>query len=479
MRVLFVASECFPLIKTGGLADVVGALPLALKSQSIDVTVFMPGFPAVLEGLKKARPLRESFTLGAGKAKLIEGQTNSGLNIIALDAPHLFKFSGNPYLNPDGTDRENNGARYAFFSRVAADLSMGRHSKAAYDLVHAHDWQAGLVSAYLSIEIEAVPASVLTIHNLAFQGLFPKTLMSDIGLPANYFSKDNLEYWDKLSFLKAGIVHSNHVTTVSPTYALEIQTDEGGMGFGGLLRSRGHALSGILNGIDTQIWNPETDNDIAVNYSAKKLSDKFKNKTQLQKNMGLIPRKDAPLFAVISRLTGQKGLDLLANAIPQITALGGQLMVLGSGDSAIERQFLAGAKTNPDNIACFIGYDEALSHRVQAAADAIVIPSRFEPCGLTQLCAMRYGTIPVVGRVGGLNDTVIDASPAALAKNCATGVQFSPIDPHRLASALNRTFTLYAMPRIWKTMIHNCMTQDVSWQSSAKSYAELYARLKG
>ncbi|WP_409431976.1 glycogen synthase GlgA [Litorimonas sp. RW-G-Af-16] len=479
MRVLFVASECFPLIKTGGLADVVGALPRALNAQGVDVTVFLPGFPPVLKGLKKKKVIGKTFALGSGTAKLMEGETDSGLKIIALDAPELFKFEGNPYQNPDGTDRDGNGLRYAAFSRVAADLAIGRYGVSAFDVVHAHDWQAGLVSAYLSTEMAPVPASVLTLHNLAFQGLFPKMLMPDIGLPADYFAKDNLEYWDKISFLKAGIVHSHHVTTVSPSYALEIQTNEGGMGFGGLLRSRGNALSGILNGIDTEVWNPETDPDIAANFSRTKLSAKAKNKAQLQKDMGLKVSKNTPLFAVISRLTGQKGLDLLADAVPQITALGGQLMVLGSGDSAIESQFLASAKANPDSVACFIGYDEPLAHRVQAAADAIMIPSRFEPCGLTQLCAMRYGTIPVVGRVGGLNDTVIDANPAALAKNCATGVQFSPIDPHMLASAINRTFELYAAPKTWRGMAQNCMAQDVSWKKSAQQYANLYARLKG
>lgn len=504
MRVLFVASECFPLIKTGGLADVVGALPLALKRQDVDVSVFLPGFPAVLNNLKHKKPIETSISLGTGTAKLIQGQTISGLHVIALDAPQLFKFDGSPYQNPDGTDRQGNGHRFAAFSRVAANLAMGRYSLAGFDVVHAHDWQAGLVSAYLSLEsssasisasksasssassakmarakISSVPASILTIHNLAFQGLFPKTILSEIGLPNDYFNKDNLEYWDQISFLKAGIVHSDHITTVSPSYALEIQTDHGGMGFGGLLRSRGHALSGILNGIDTHIWDPVTDPDIAANYSSEKRAAKAKNKAKLQKDMGLQVNKKAPLFAVISRLTGQKGLDLLANAVSQITSLGGQLMVLGSGDSAIEAQFLDSAKASPDKVACFIGYDEPLAHRVQAAADAIIIPSRFEPCGLTQLCAMRYGTVPVVGRVGGLNDTVIDANPMALAKGCATGVQFSPIDPHMLASAINRIFALYNRPKIWKSMVKNCMAQDVSWEKSAQLYADLYARLKG
>ena len=478
MRVLFVASECFPLIKTGGLADVVGALPLSLEPQNIEAHVFLPGFPAVLKGMKSKKAAKP-FKLAGHKAKLVTGVTSNGVKVIALDAPKLFDFDGNPYQMPDGSDREGNGMRYAAFSRVAADVSMGRHDMPAFDVVHAHDWQAGLVPAYLSTEAGRVPRSVLTIHNLAFQGIFPKSLMADIGLPQEYFSQNGLEYWDKLSYLKAGIVYTDHVTTVSPSYALEIQSDEGGMGFGGLLRSRGHALSGIVNGIDIDIWNPAHDADIAANYSAENLKGKAKNKRALQKDMGLQQKPNAPLFAVISRLTTQKGLDLLVGAVEQIKMLGGQLMVVGTGDKAIEAAFTSAAKTSPKNVACFIGYDERLAHRVQAAADAILIPSRFEPCGLTQLCAMRYGTVPVVGRVGGLNDTVIDANGAALAKGCATGVQFSPINPHMLAAAINRSFALYAQPEIWDSLVRNCLSQDVSWTRSAADYASLYTRLKG
>lgn len=482
MRALFVASECFPLIKTGGLADVVGALPLALSQSGVQATVLIPGFPSVLAGMVKKKALGRAFVLGTSKAKLIAGQTTTGVSVIALDAPDLFGFDGNPYQNADGTDRDGNGQRYAHFAHVAADLALGRHKVARFDIVHLHDWQAGLVSAYLKAEAEAeatpVPPTVLTIHNLAFQGLFPKSILTTLGLPDSYFSKDGLEYWDKVSFLKAAMVYSDHITTVSPSYALEIQSDDGGMGFGGLLRSRGHALSGILNGIDTAIWNPQTDTEIPATFTAGSLAGKAKNKTALQKKMGLAVKANAPLLAVISRLTSQKGLDVLAGAIDQIRIGGGQLMVLGSGDSAIEGQFRAAAKAFPGSVACFIGYDEPLAHHVQAGSDAIIIPSRFEPCGLTQLCAMRYGTIPIVGRVGGLNDTVIDANPAALAKGCATGVQFSPVDPHMLASAINRAFALYAARQTWNTMVQNCMAQDVSWTASAADYAALYHRLK-
>ena len=478
MRVLFVASECFPLIKTGGLADVVGALPLALSHQKVDTTVFLPGFPAVLKGLKK-KSSSKIFKIGKLKAKLVSGLTVNGVKVIALDAPDWFDFDGNPYQLSNGNDRPENGARYAAFSRVAADIAMGRHGETVFDVVHAHDWQSALVCAYLKAENKAVPASVLTIHNLAFQGLFPKELMKGIDLPESYYSREGMEYWNKISFLKAGIVYSDHVTTVSPTYALEIQTDNGGMGFGGLLRSRGDSLSGIVNGIDTQIWNPETDPDIPSAYSSNDIRGKAACKRTLQKTMGLPQRSEAPLFAVVSRLTTQKGLDLLVNAVDHITMLGGQLIVVGSGDKAIEDAFKTAAERSPENVACFIGYDEALAHRVQAGADAILIPSRFEPCGLTQLCAMRYGTVPIVGRVGGLNDTVIDATVASLSKGCATGVQFSPIDPHMLAAAINRSFELYAQPMLWDRLVQNCLSQDVSWTASAAEYAALYARLKG
>ncbi len=478
MRVLFVASECFPLIKTGGLADVVGALPLALSEQNVEATVFLPGFQLVLKGLKK-KASHKPFKLNGETVNLVTGVTVNGVRVIALNAPKLFDFEGNPYQLPDGRDREGNGARYAAFSRVAVDVAMGNHGEPAFDVVHAHDWQAGLVCAYLSAEKAKVPASVVTIHNLAFQGIFPKSLMGEIALPERYYSEEGLEYWDKLSFLKAGIVYADHVTTVSPSYALEIQSDNGGMGFGGLLRFRGHALSGIVNGIDTQIWNPQTDPDIPMTYTAADLRGKAKCKRALQKDMGLQQKSDAPLFAVVSRLTTQKGLDLLVDAVEQIKMLGGQLVVVGSGDKSIERAFKSATEASPKNVACFIGYDETLAHRVQAGADAIIIPSRFEPCGLTQLCAMRYGTIPVVGRVGGLNDTVIDANVAALTKGCATGVQFSPIDPHMLAAAINRSFALYRQPKLWDEIVQNCLAQDVSWSASAEDYAALYARLIG
>lgn len=477
LSVLFVASECFPLIKTGGLADVVGALPIALAEVGVEATVFLPGFPAVLSGLESKKTLAKIKTQNGKPAKVISGKTVSGVSVLALDVPHLFNFKGNPYLTDAGHDRAYNGDKFALFSKIAADIAQGKIGQKKYDVLHAHDWQAGLTAAYLKAAGNTQVKKLLTIHNLAFQGLFPKSSMERLGLPANFFSPEGLEYWDKISFLKAGIAFSDHITTVSPTYAMEIQSDDGGMGFGGLLRAKADQLTGILNGIDLDIWNPKTDPELALNYGADAPDGKFKNKQNLQKALGLRRANDAPLFTVISRLTTQKGLDLLVDMTDFIVSKGGQLALLGSGDKAIETAFVEAAKKHPTEISATIGYDEPFAHRLQAGADAIFIPSRFEPCGLTQLCAMRYGTVPIVGRVGGLNDTVIDASPMAMANGAATGVQFSPINSHMLFSAISRTFDLYYTPEHWNKIVQNCLNQNVGWAVSAQKYKDLYKSL--
>ncbi len=455
----------------------VGALPEALTAQGLNVTVFLPGFPSVLSGLTTKRTLAKLPKIGGKPAKLVAGKTPSNLSVIALDAPHFFDITGNPYLDASGVDRPDNGEKFAAFSKIAAKLAMGEIGRKKYDVLHAHDWQAGLSAAYLKAAGASRVKTVVTIHNLAFQGLFSKSLMSSLDLPQSYFSSDGFEYWDKLSFLKAAIAFSNHITTVSPTYALEIQSDEGGMGFGGMLRSKSDRLSGILNGIDMDVWNPKTDKEIAHNFSAAKPAGKAKNKTALQRELKLREVKDAPLFTVVSRLTTQKGLDLLADMTDHIVERGGQIALLGSGDAAIEAAFVAAAKKHPTEISVTIGYNEPLAHRLQAGGDAMFIPSRFEPCGLTQLCAMRYGTVPIVGRVGGLNDTVIDASPMALASGAATGVQFSPINAHMLYAAISRAFDLYADTEQWNRLVENCLSQDVGWEASAIKYRDLYNAL--
>lgn len=476
-KVLFAASEMYPLIKTGGLADVVGALPRALTSAGADVTVFLPGFPTVLSGLQQPRTLAKIASVGDKAAKLIKGRTDTGVAVIALDAPHLFSVDGNPYLDASGRDREGNAIRFGEFARMAALIASGQIGRTRYDVLHAHDWQAGLAAAYLKAGGYDDIGTVLTIHNLAFQGLFPKTAFAGLGLPNDMFGPNGMEYWDQVSFLKAGIAFSDHITTVSPSYALEIQSDSGGMGFGGMLRAKGSALSGILNGIDMQVWNPETDPDISANFSTSDKRGKAKCKADLQESMGLNVDANAPLFCVVSRLTTQKGLDLLADMTDFIALSGGQIAILGSGDSAIETAFLAASRKYPTQVAVTIGYDEPLAHRLQAGSDAIFIPSRFEPCGLTQLCAMRYGCVPVVGRTGGLNDTIIDANPMALMGGVATGVQFYPIDGHNLYSAIKRAFEIYAAPEKWNRIVDNCLAQNVGWDASALDYLNLYQDL--
>ncbi|WP_020401412.1 glycogen synthase GlgA [Kordiimonas gwangyangensis] len=478
-RVLFVASECFPLIKTGGLADVIGALPLALSTEGFDAHVLLPAFPAVKAAAASRRKFADLEDLFGGSATIYKATSSNGLKLFLLDAPHLFDVEGNPYQGPDGKDRADNFRRFAALAYAGAELAAGNISdKFTADVLHAHDWQAGLTAAYLKAAGNTAVKTVFTIHNLAFQGLFPKAAFASLGLPATMFSPEGFEYWDQVSFLKAGIVYSDWVTTVSPTYAFEIQTDDGGMGLGGLLKSRNNKLSGIRNGIDTLIWDPASDDALPHSFSARALAGKAKNKAALQREFGLEENPDAPLFCVVSRLTEQKGLDLLAGAIPHIAGNGGQLAVLGSGEKSLEGVFQNAAIKYKGAVGVRIGYDEPLAHRLQAGADAIFVPSRFEPCGLTQLCALRYGTVPIVARVGGLADTIVDANEAALMAGAGNGVQFSPVNFDMLTGAIDRFFSLYRDPAVFAALRQRAMKQDVSWALPAKDYASIYTRLK-
>ena len=474
VSVLFAGSECFPLIKTGGLADVMGALPLELAARKLDVLTLLPGFPAVRKAVKNARKTGTITDITGREAVFLKGVSPTGQKILIADAPHLFNIEGNPYLDKDGQNRKDNGLRYAAFSHMAAEVALGKAFDWKADVVHSHDWQAGLTSAYLSLAKGEKPRTVFTIHNLAFQGLFEKKLLSETGLPSRMFSREGFEYWNKISFLKAGIVYSDVVTTVSPTYAREVQTEDGGMGLGGLLKSRSDKLFGIANGIDTSIWNPETDPALDTPFSARAIAGKARSKKALADRFKLSRKAKGPLFGVISRLTDQKGLDLVADAIPHIVGNNAQLVVLGSGEDTLEQAFTDAARQHPEHIGTFIGYDEALAHQIQAGSDAILVPSRFEPCGLTQLCAMRYGTIPVVARIGGLADTVIDANTAALRHGQGTGIQFSPVGFDPLIAALDRTFELYSTPKQWARIRRNGMKEDVSWAAPAAAYHALY-----
>ena len=339
-------------------------------------------------------------------------------------------------------------------------------------LVHSHDWQTGLLPAYFTDGPR--PATVFTIHNLAFQGWFPASIMAEIGLPDALFTVDGVEYFGGVGMLKAGLRLSDRITTVSPTYMAEIQTPEAGAGLDGLLRSRASALSGILNGIDRVQWNPSRDKAIAAPFGPNTLRRRARNKAALQARMGLQPDAAALLFGVVGRLTEQKGIDVLVDALPALLAGGGQLAVLGTGDRAIQQRLTDAAAAHPGRVSVMLGFDEAVAHQMQAGIDALLVPSRFEPCGLTQLCALRYGAVPVVARVGGLADTVIDANAAALSAGVATGVQFSPVTAEALEGALRRAFRLWSYPETWADVQRNGMAADFGWAGPARAYADLY-----
>jgi starch synthase len=475
LRVLAVASEIFPLIKTGGLADVAGALPLALAGQGVETTTLVPGYPAVLRAMAAAETVFEDPSLFGGPARLLRGQAG-GLELMVLDAPHLYGRPGNPYLGPDGQDWPDNAIRFAALGRMAASLGQGVLAGFEVDAVHAHDWQAGMAVAYLVYGEGRRPGTVMTVHNLAFQGLFPGAVFAQLGLPAAAFAPDGVEFYGMTGFLKAGLALADRITTVSPTYAMEIQSPEFGMGLDGLLRARAADLRGILNGIDDAVWNPATDVSLAARFSAADPAPRAANKTAVQARFRLAADPGALLFGVISRLSWQKGLDVLLAGLPELLGLGAQLVVLGTGEPALEAGFAAAAAAHPGRVGCVLGYDEALAHQMQAGLDALLVPSRFEPCGLTQLCALRYGALPVVSRVGGLADTVIDANEAALAAGAGTGVTFAP---GMLGAALRRTDALWRQEAAWRGVQRNALAADVSWRRPAAQYAALYRGLPG
>jgi starch synthase len=476
LKVLSVASEVFPLIKTGGLADVVGALPAALAQENVEVRTLVPGYPTILAKLVNAQAAHAYDDLFGGPARILAGAA-AGLDLFAIDAPHLYERPGNPYLGPDGLDWPDNARRFAALSRVAADIGLGVIDAFRPQVVHLHDWQAALTAAYLSYAHRSRPGVVTTIHNMAFQGHFPMSMFGELGLPPQALAIDGVEYYGGVGYLKAGLRLADRITTVSPTYAREILTPEFGMGLDGLLRTRAADVQGIVNGIDDTVWNPATDAVLPQTFSALRIDMRVRNKTALQTRMGLAPGVDRPLFGVISRLSDQKGLDLLLRALPGVVAKGGQLALIGSGERSLEGGFAAAAASRPDSVACVFGYDEKLAHLIQAGADFIVVPSRFEPCGLTQLCALRYGAPPIVARVGGLADTVIDANEAAIAAGVATGVQFYPPNVETLTYALNRALDIVRDPAVSRRLRLNGMRSDVSWRGPAKKYAALYRDL--
>ena len=479
MRILHVASEIFPLVKTGGLADVVGSLPPALAKRGLDVRVLLPGLPGVLSGIIGLKPVMQiGPVFGAALVTLSIGKLpDSRLPAYVIEAPFLYQREGNPYVGPDGHDWSDNHRRFGLLGWVAAHLASGELDPDwTPDVVHAHDWHTGLAPAYITQNPGLKTPTVFTIHNLAFRGIFPMECHHELGLPMRKLTPHGLEFHGKISFMKAGLVYSNRITTVSPNYAREICTPEFGCGLDGVMRDRGSDLSGILNGVDYTVWNPASAK-IASPYSVDDLDGKKRCKRALQLEFGLSTEASGPLFAVVSRLTSQKGMDLLLASLPELLREGAQLIVLGTGDGDLEAGFRYAASVNPDNVAVHIGYDESMSHRFMAGADILLVPSRFEPCGLTQLYALRYGTLPLVRRVGGLADTVVDVTDENLAADKATGFVFDDAARHALGARIKDACAFYGNQDAWRQVQKRAMLQDFSWDDSAMHYEELYRSL--
>ena len=477
MQILSVASEAYPLVKTGGLADVVGALPAALAPHGAATTTLLPGYPAVLKAARRAKTAHRWPDLLGTEARLLKSEI-AGLPLFILDAPALFARDGGLYGSPTGEDWPDNWRRFAALARAGADLASGAIAGYRFDILHAHDWQAAMAAAYLRYAPGPgfAAKTVVTVHNIAFQGRFDAGIFPELELPPEAFALDGVEYYGGVGFLKAGLEAADAITTVSPTYAEEILRPEFGMGLEGLIAARASRVSGIVNGIDPAVWSPERDGHLAQPYTARTLARRRANKRAVERGFGL-DAGDGPIFTVVSRLTWQKGMDVLAWAVDDLVAAGGRLALLGSGDAALESAFHQAALRHPGRIGVRIGYDEPLSHLLQGGADAILIPSRFEPCGLTQLYGLAYGCVPVVARTGGLADTVIDANEAALAAGVATGVVFDGVTLEALTRAVRRTIALHARPEVWTKLQRSGMAADFSWAQSGRRYADLYRSL--
>jgi starch synthase len=469
-RVLSVASECVPLVKTGGLADVVGALPGALAATGWEMKVLLPAYRALRAQSAGWPVVWQEADLWGGPGRVLEGVVE-GVPVLLLDAPHLYDREGGPYSSTTA-EHPDNAVRFAALSWVGARIAREGLDGWKPDILHAHDWQAGFAPAYLAYHGNGGCKSVITVHNIAFQGWTPAHMLGVLRLPGHAFHPEALEYYGGISSLKAGLVNSDWITTVSPTYAAELMRPEFGMGLQGVIAARGPVVSGILNGVDTAVWNPSVEDPA---FGPKSMTGKAAARARICQEFGLdVP---GPLAIVVSRLTDQKGIDLLPEVVPDFVVGGGGLIVLGSGDPGLEGAVRNLAARFPGRVAVRIGYDEGLSHQLFAGADAVLVPSRFEPCGLTQMYGLRYGTLPVVSLVGGLADTVIGASPATLAAGVATGVTFQPVDGLAFGRAMAQLLDLHRQPKLWAKLRANAMAQPVGWESSAAAYASLYERL--
>ena len=481
LRVLFATSEAFPLIKTGGLADVSGALPKAisqLKQFSGDIRILIPGYSAVLQKLKLPQTIASIEVLGHACTLISGKMPDSGLDVIAIQNAHLYERAGGPYSDENGVDWVDNPLRFGVLSRIASMLCSKNSPLKNWqpDLIQCNDWQTGLAPAYMKLIDKSTTKSILSIHNLAFQGCFDASWLKPLELPAAQFQINGFEYYGQIAFLKAGIFYADQLSTVSPTYAQEIQTKQYGFGMEGLLKARASDLTGILNGIDTQEWNPARDAHLPKNYSDSRITGKKEVKRALQQQLGLQIDADAPLLGVVSRLTHQKGLDLLPEIMPKLIKQGCQFAILGSGDKALEAQFNALAERYPNQVSMNTGYHEHLSHNIMAGCDMFVMPSRFEPCGLNQLYGLAYGTPPIVSLTGGLADSVSDTDEVSLKNNTATGFVVKSVTSAALLVTIERAIKCWKDKKTWRKIQKNGMKCNISWDFSAIDYLALYKK---
>jgi len=473
-KILYVSSEAFPLVKTGGLADVAGSLPPALLKESQDVRLLLPAYPEVLNKIRHRKVCSASSYYGLDLEILETRLPGSNVTVWLADCPALFDRPGGPYADEHGQEWQDNALRFAVFCHAAVDISLNKlQLDWQPDVVHCNDWQTGLVPALLSLQAER-PVTVFTIHNLAYQGIFKPQTFAELHLPAELWHMDGLEFHDQLSFIKGGLVYADIITTVSPGYAREILQPEFGCGLNGLLNNRAEDLTGILNGIDEKQWNPGSDKYLKQKYNRRSLSKKPVNKTELQKELSLPVDASIPMIGMVGRLVDQKGLEIIIDSLPGLLSLPLQMVILGSGESYYESQLIEWARTHADRLKVIIGYDESLAHRIEAASDIYLMPSIFEPCGLNQLYSLRYGTLPIVTHVGGLADTVTDASEENIDTGTANGFVLKYHTKVSLITEVLRALALYHNPVLWRQLQINAMNGDFSWKTSAERYIKLY-----
>jgi starch synthase len=477
-KILFATSEAHPLIKTGGLADVASSLPRALLKRGHDIKILLPAYASVLlkakeVGVKKVAEL----SLSGQTIRLLQTRLpGSRVTVILVDIPQFSEREGNPYCGPDGSDWSDNHWRFFVFAKAAETIALNQAGLDWQpDIVHCNDWQTGLIPALLA-QAEQRPATVFTIHNLAYRGLFSYQVFAELGLPNDYWHHEKLEFYGQMSFIKGGLAFADAITTVSESYAREIQTPEFGCGLDGLLSSRTSDLSGVLNGIDIDEWNPGSDKFIVQNYNRRTINHKVKNKTTLQAQLGLPVDKSVPMIGFIGRLVEQKGVDLILNQMNQLLTQNCQVVILGSGFASYEQALKDIALQHPHKVSVTLGYNEAFAHQIEASADLFLMPSIFEPCGLNQMYSLRYGTLPIVNAVGGLRDTVIEKSFDDIGTD-GNGFVFHEATAEELHLAIKRALTCYQQPEIWKKMQQNAMSQDFSWEQSAQQYQKIYEEI--